>query len=161
MKKWKKFLISIAAALSISALVVNSVGAVQIVTEMPGDYSIQGSFGVGTNTITMTSEATGHGTITPSADAASSYYVISHTTGGVEDHLDIGTGTYTGQQIRVTLFTDGETSGLLVIPRTLPGAVSLKNVGTSTLLEDIGDSVLYEWTSTHWQVVSNIGGTEL
>lgn len=109
----------------------------------------------GTDTVTMSSEAVGHGTRTPTANRErESYYVITDNTGGVEDHFDLKDATRIGKRVTITLFTDAETSGLLIIPTN-------KMIGTSTLLEDAGDSITYEWTGTHYNVVSNIGGTEL
>jgi len=116
---------------------------------------VDGALVYGTDTVTMTAANPGVGAITPSASSDISYYVISDATGANADQLDLGDGVFTGQQIRITLQVDGETTGLNIVPAT-------KLVGTSTLLETVGDVVTYEWSGAGgWSVVGNIGGTEL
>ena len=116
--------------------------------------NLDGSLSFGTDTVTMTSADPGNGTVTPSVTSAISYYIITDATGSLADQLDFGDGVSTGQQIRITLDVDAETAGLKIVPTN-------KFIGTSTLLEDKGDCITYEWTGSAWNVISNIGGTEL
>lgn len=153
-KKLKRFMLGCAATLLASVLAAGSAGAVGITVDEPNDIDFKGSHGFGTATITMTSADPGNGTITPTTTSGYSYYITTDATGTLADKLDLDNGAFTGQQIRVTLAVDGETVGLNIVPGT-------KFIGTSTLLEDKGDCVTYEWTGGAWNVVSNIGGTEL
>ena len=113
------------------------------------DFSATGGFKIGTDVYTLSAFNPGSGTVTL---ANFTTYVVSDATGAAPDYVFIPNGTASGQQKRIVLITDGETTGTEALPSTYTG-------GSKVLLEAVGDSVTFEWSGTAWILVSNNGGT--
>lgn len=117
--------------------------------------AVNGEFEIGTDTYGLSAHSvTGTGTLSL---VKFTTYVISNAAGAAQDIAFIPDGTTAGQQKRVVLGQDNETSGTVIAPAT---AFLVGGAGTGILLEDAGDSVTLEWSgSTGWVLVSNVGGT--
>ena len=113
------------------------------------DFSATGGFKIGTDVYTLSSFNPGSGTVTL---ANFTTYIISDATGDGVDYVALPDGSAAGQQKRLVLITDGETEGTRAIPSTYTG-------GTSVILNDVGDTLTFEWSGGAWVLVSNIGGT--
>ena len=113
------------------------------------DFSSTGGFKIGTDVYTLSAAEIGTGTVTL---ANFTTYVISDATGASVDYVYIPDGGTAGQQKRIVLAVDGETSGTKVTPDNYVG-------GTDVILADVGDAVTFEWSGSTWILVSNIGGT--
>lgn len=123
-----------------------TVGTTPIITM---DENRAMSFG----TDTLTTDSADPGTATATL-AVMTTYVTSDATGSDRDKVTLPDGTLGGQRKTFILHTDGETAGTVIAPTS-----EFIASGTSTLLEDVGDSVTFEWSDQGWALISNIGGT--
>lgn len=78
--------------------------------------------------------------------------VVTDATGSAADELSLADGVVSGQLKVIRLITDGETTGLAIIPANFGG-------GTQILLEDADDVVVLYWDGTNWEIILNTGGT--
>ena len=115
------------------------------------NFAAQFSFG----TETVTTDAQDPGTGTASASVAVTV-VVSDATGGSQDAVTLPDGTVAGQVKIFILGADLETSGTVIAPTSV---VMTGGAGTSTLLEDVGDTVSFTWGGANWYLTGNIGGT--
>lgn len=133
---------------------VGSVNAAALTTEMPGNYKFIGNESYGTDTLTSDAENPGTATATL---AKRTTYLITDATGTYEDVITVPDGTREGQIKEFILLTDAETTGAAVAPTN---TTMVGGAGTSTLLEDVGDCVVFKWNSAMgWTLMSWIGAT--
>jgi hypothetical protein len=74
---------------------------------------------------------------------------VAKTTGASPENLSLANGSFVGQRLNVRLVTDGGGAGTLT-PTTKAGF-------TSVVLDDAGEFVELEWTTSGWIIVG-IGG---
>jgi len=117
--------------------------------------SFGSSSSFGTDTLTTDSADPGTATATLAAGIT---YVISDATGAGEDQITVPDGTVAGQIKKFVLYIDAETTGVAIAPTT---TTMVGGAGTSTLLEDAGDSVTFIWSGSTlgWTLQSWIGAT--
>lgn len=119
-----------------------------------GAVTVDGTLDFGTDT--LTTDAADPGTAIATLTVVTTY-LISDETGTSQDVVTVPDGTLEGQVKEFILLTDAETAGIVVAPTNV---TQTGGAGTSTLLEDAGDSVSYKWNSAlGWTQISNIGGT--
>jgi hypothetical protein len=74
---------------------------------------------------------------------------VAKTTGAGAEALTLANGSYLGQRLTIKLVTDGGGAGTLT-PTTKTGF-------TSVVLDDAGEFVTLEWTTSGW-IIDGIGG---
>lgn len=135
----------------VDLIYVDSSGELRYLNNSGEDVPISG---FGTDTLTTDSQDPGTATATL---AAITTYLISDATGDAQDEVTLPDGSFEGQFQEFIYLTDNETSGIVVAPTNV---TMVGGAGTSTLMEDAGDSVGFKWNSTlGWTLKSNIGAT--
>jgi hypothetical protein len=74
---------------------------------------------------------------------------VAKTTGGTGEALTLANGSFLGQELTIRLVTDGGGAGTLT-PTTKSGF-------TSVVLDDAGEFVTLEWTTSGW-IITGLGG---
>ncbi len=138
---------------NVGDLALDSLSADGTDISVDSQLTIASSFGFGTDTLTTSADDPGTATATL---VKATTYLISDATGNEADQVTLPDGTFGGQIKRFVYLTDAETTGVAVAPTNV---TMVGGAGTSTLLEDAGDFVEYQWEGANWTLTGNIGGT--